>query len=96
MVGGHAGRHQRAHFGRKRQHAAGVVVVERLDAEAIARQEARALALVPDREGEHAAQPLDERRPFGFIQAQDHFGVAVRSKRRRRTVSNDARSSAKL
>ena len=45
-----------------------------------ARKQVRSL-LVPDRERKHAAQPLDERRALRFVEAQDDFGVAVRSKR---------------
>ena len=47
---------QRLHLRGRADHPAIVGVVERLDAEGIAGEPEDALALVPKREGEHAAQ----------------------------------------
>ena len=52
-------------------------VVQRLDAEAVARQEERAGAGVPDRAGEHATQPFHDLGPQLFVQVHDRFGVAM-------------------
>ena len=54
-----------------------VPVVERLDAEAVARQDQPPLAPVPDRHGEHAAQARGEVESVLLVEVDDHLGVAV-------------------
>src|SRR5207247_10401718 len=55
-------------------------VVERLDAEAVARAEKTALRLIPDREGEHAAELVDTRRSPLAVRAEDDLRVRRRPK----------------
>ena len=64
---------------RKQQLVTGVGVVQRLDAEAIAREQQAAVGAIPDREREHALQPLDASLAFLFVEVQDRFGVAARA-----------------
>ena len=52
-------------------------VVERLDAHAVADQHAAACVLVPDRDGEHAAQALGQRRPVVLVEVGEDLGVAA-------------------
>jgi hypothetical protein len=54
-----------------------VPVVERLDPEAVARHDQASLALVPDRDREHAPQILDEGRSALLVQVGHRFGVAA-------------------
>ena len=54
-------------------------VVQRLDAETVARKEQGLAALVPQREGEHAAEALDARRAPRFPRVHDDLGVAARA-----------------
>jgi hypothetical protein len=54
-----------------------VGVVKRLDAEAVAREEQRLLALVPDGEREHAAQALHAGLAPGLPGVDDDLGVAA-------------------
>ena len=56
-------------------------VVQRLDADAIARDEQRARSRVPDREAEHAAQPGDRVRAPLLVGVNDDFGVGRRVER---------------
>src|SRR5436305_7843306 len=53
-------------------------VVERLDAEAVARQQQATLAPIPDREREHATQARHERRAVVEVEMQQDLGVAMR------------------
>ena len=69
---------QRLQLGRERQRAAGDAVVERLDPEAVAREEQALLEPVPQRDREHAPQVLDERRPPLLVQMDQHLRVALR------------------
>ena len=63
---------------RGEQQFLGVAVdVEWFDAEPVAGQQQPAARAVPDREGEHAAQPLDQPLPFVLVKVDDHFGVAL-------------------
>src|SRR3546814_8368679 len=52
-------REERLDLGSEEQRGAGLDVVERLDAEAVAGEPQRALAPVPDGEREHAVEALD-------------------------------------
>src|SRR5262245_65904187 len=54
-------------------------VEERLDAEAIAREEERLAITVPEREREHAAKALDAGFAPLFPRVDDHLGVALRA-----------------
>src|SRR5579863_969182 len=53
------------------------ILVERLDAQAIARQEKSLAARVPDGEGEHSAQVLHAVASVLFVEVDDGFGVAM-------------------
>jgi hypothetical protein len=73
---------KRLDFGGEEERAVFAVdVVERLDAEAVARDEQLTPRRVPDGEGEHAAQLLDGARAVFFIKMEDGLGVAVGSVR---------------
>src|SRR5688572_6019285 len=52
-------------------------VMERLDAEPVAREEQRLAVLVPQRESEHAAEALDARGTPRFPGVHDRLGVAL-------------------
>jgi len=52
-------------------------VIQRLDAETVARQEQRALAQVPDGEGEHAVEVRHAVFAPSMIGLEDHLAVAV-------------------
>ena len=52
-------------------------VVERLDPEPVARGEQPALVLIPDREGEHAAQMIDGIQIVPVVGGQDGLGIRV-------------------
>ena len=54
-----------------------MAVVERLDPEAVAGQQQAPLALVPEREREHAPQPLDEGVAVLLVEVDQDLGVAV-------------------
>ena len=58
--------------------SAALGVVERLDAQAVAREQELPLPRVPEREGEHAAQPLDAARPELLVEVHDDLGVGRR------------------
>ena len=63
---------------REPQHAAGVRVVQRLDAEPVAGQEQTAPPCIPYREREHAPQPVDHRGAVAIVQVQQHLGIGSR------------------
>src|SRR5690349_15470490 len=68
---------QRAQFAGEGEEAAPAIVIERLLAEAVARQEEAAARAVVDGEGEHAVEAQGQRRaPFAVAMQQD-FGVGV-------------------
>ncbi len=67
-----------AHFGREEEPVALLRIVERFDAEGVAREEAALLALVPECEREHAAQWLHAIRAVLFVEPEDHLRVAAR------------------
>ena len=54
-------------------------VVERLDAEPVAREEERLPVAVPEREREHAAEALDAALAPRLPRMHDHLGVALRA-----------------
>ena len=56
-----------------------VRVVERLDAEPVAGDEEFTSILIPDGEGEHAAQEINATRAVLFVEVQDRLRVAVRA-----------------
>ena len=70
---------QRAQLRRELEAVVLDAVVERLDPVAVAREHEPALASVPDRDREHAAQPLRERQAPLLVRVRDHLGVAVRA-----------------
>ena len=70
-------RQQRLDFGGEGEQVAVPIVVEGLFAEAVAGAEQRAGVLVPDGEGEHAAEARDAIRPVLLVGVQDGFGVAA-------------------
>jgi hypothetical protein len=72
-------REQRAQFRAEDQPAARTLrVAERLLADAVARQQEPLLLLVPDGEGEHAAQRLDAALPHVLVEGEDGLGVGLR------------------
>ena len=72
-------RQQRLGFGSEDEEAADDGVIERLDAEAVAGAEEAPAPVVPDREGEHAAQPVDAIGPVAVVCGKDAFGVGIRA-----------------
>ncbi len=63
---------------RREDHAgAALRVVQRLDAQAVARQEQLLVRRVPQREGEHAGEVGDHLLAPLLVTAQDHLGVGV-------------------
>ena len=62
----------------EQKRAADLRVVERLFPEAVAREDEAPLGLVPEREREHAVQPLDAVRAEVFVEMHEHLGVSVR------------------
>ena len=75
--GGNPGGEQGLDLGRQTQRAAIVMVVQRLDAEAVARREQQLVALVPQREGEFPAQLMQAVGPELVIQVQGDFAVGT-------------------
>ncbi len=69
---------QRLQLRAERQRAIVPPVVERLDAEMVAREEQLAPATVPQREREHAGQPVEHPRAPGLPAVDQHFAVALR------------------
>jgi len=53
-------------------------VVQRLDADPIARQEQLAAPAVPDRQGEHPFESMQEVRPLLLVEVQQRLGVGAR------------------
>ena len=70
---------QRAQLRRELEAVVLDAVIERLDPVPVAREHESALASVPDRDREHAAQPLRERLAPLLVRVRDHLGVAVRA-----------------
>src|SRR3954454_2978796 len=69
---------QRAQFGCERELAVDGAVVQRLDPEAVAREDETAARRVPNRNGEHPAQPFGEAFAVLFVEMEQHLCVAVR------------------
>src|SRR5689334_2420748 len=65
-------------FGGEREYARGLKVVERLDTDPVPGQEESAARLVPDREGEHSAKPLDTTLAPLLVGVDDCLGVGMR------------------
>src|SRR5881296_1662584 len=68
-------RKERLDFGPEDEAPPVAVVEQRLLPRAVPRQHETAGALVPHRDGEHAVEILDERRPTLFIEMDDDLGV---------------------
>ena len=89
-------REQRLDLRRETERPAVIGGIERLDAVEIARQKQFAAAVVPDREGEHAAQAMHHRRPIAGVQMQQHLGIAACAEMHPLSRSSSARNSGKL
>src|SRR4249920_2048828 len=72
-----AAREQRRQGRGEADEATAFGVIERLDAETVARQHDAAGIALPQRKGEHALEALHAIRAPGVIRFQDDFGVAV-------------------
>src|ERR1700722_10017258 len=70
-------RENRFNFRAEDQTFGAELIVERLDAQTIAREEDSLAASVPDGEGEHAAQVLNAVVAVFFVKMDDGFGVAT-------------------
>src|SRR5439155_534712 len=70
---------QRAQLGGERQADALRSVVERLDPEAVARQDEPTLPTIPDRDSEHAPQPLGKSVAQLLVEVHEHLRVALRA-----------------
>ena len=64
-------------LGAEDEHVAGFGVVERLDAEPVARQHRPPLAPVPEREAEHPAEPARKIGTGVLVEVRDDLGVAA-------------------
>ena len=71
---------QRLDFRRKAKAHAGLAVIERLDAQPVARQKELARALIPQRNRKHAAQALHNLRAPFFIAMQHALRIRARTK----------------
>ena len=71
---------QRLQFRREQERLAGLDVVQRLLAHAIAPQEQSLPAHIPDREREHAVQTLDAGIAVFLVEMHQHFGVGPGAK----------------
>src|SRR6266705_2165196 len=69
---------QRLDLGGKRENLAVVVVIERLNAERVAREEQSAFSVIPDRERVHAAQVPHHVLPIFRVEVKQYLGVARR------------------
>ncbi len=68
-----------AELGGEQHPPAEIRVIERLLAEPVPRQQEPPAARVPEREGEHAVQPLQGLGPPGEKRVQNHLGVGARA-----------------
>jgi hypothetical protein len=80
----------RLHLGAEEEALPVREVVQRLCAEAVAREEEHLVPPVPDGEREVAVQPLDARLPPGFVRVDEHLGVAARAEREPERFELDA------
>src|SRR2546430_4710190 len=71
-------------------------VVERLLAEAIARQHERTRALVPHGEGEHPAESVNTALPALLVEVHDHLSVRLRTERRSEEHTSELQSQSNL
>src|SRR5207245_9998598 len=71
------GRQDRLDLRREQQLPVAARVVERLDPEAVTRQQQPALPAVPQGDGDNPAQPLDTALSFLLVEVQDGLGVAA-------------------
>ena len=69
---------QRSKLRAEHEHARAVVIVERLLAHSVARQQELPLRSIPEREGEHAVQVGHELFPVLLVGVHQHFGVRLR------------------
>ena len=76
-----AARLERPDLGGEAEDAPLVGVVERLDPERVAGEEERPLPLVPEGEGEHAAEAREHRRAVSRVEGEEDLGVALRPPR---------------
>src|SRR3989442_13688709 len=74
-------REERLDLGPKDQAPAVPVIEQRLLSRAVPGQHETAGALVPHRNGKHAVEILDERRPARLIEMDDHLGIGVAAER---------------
>src|SRR5689334_22039838 len=72
-------REQRLRLGREDERAVATRVVERLLTEAVAREDEATARPVPDGDGEHALERIDEVRPSLLVEVRDDLGVAARA-----------------
>ena len=70
-----------AQLGRELEHAARVAVVERLDAEAVARQHETSRLRVPDCHREHSAEAPHVFRSVALVEMEMDFRIAMRAER---------------
>ena len=84
---------ERLDLGAEHQVAAQLRVVERLDAQAVAREDQLLDAVVPDGEGEHAAELLGAVGAPFFVGVDDDFGVGVGTEACGRARLSSRRSS---
>src|SRR5437879_10959977 len=68
-------RKERLDFGSEDEAPPVAVIEQRLLPRAVPRQHETAGALVPYRDGKHAVEILDERRPALFVEMDDELGV---------------------
>ena len=87
---------ERAQLGGELEHAADVAVVERLDPVPVAREHEPSSPCVPDRDGEHAAQPAHEVRAVLLVEVEVHLRVAVVVRKVWPSRSSSRRNSGKL
>ena len=71
-------RHQRLELRSEQQHAVVAAPVQRLDADPIAHQEKLLPARVPQTDGEHPFQPVDEIGPLLLVQMDQGLAVGAR------------------
>ena len=71
--------HQRLQLGREGERVSGQPVVERLDAETVAREDEALSPRVPDRDREHPPETLREKRPVLLVEVREDLRVALRA-----------------
>ena len=71
---------QALQLGREQENVTALRVVERLHPEPVADDDSPPAAPVPDGDGEHPAQALDERVSVGLVEVRENLRVAARGK----------------